>query len=127
MVSKICKKTFNVINNKYSKRIEEIIKTAPELDVKHRVIEEITEKYFNEVGEQMPYYMITLLSDWYLSGELKSKNVDKVSNTEYPILSQHQIKRRNKKYPVIDGDVLDYLNQTRGRKIKRTTKEKDKK
>ncbi|HBF7594815.1 TPA: hypothetical protein KOX39_003430 [Clostridioides difficile] len=119
------KKTFNSINNKFSNEVEQLIKTAPDLEIKHKLIEDITERYYQEVGEQIPNYMINLLTEWYLSGELKSKDVDKVSKTEYPILSKHQIIRRSKKHPVMDGEVLDFLNQTRGRKTKKTTKEKD--
>lgn len=119
------KKTFNIINNKFSSEVEHLVRTAPDLEIKHKLIEDIAERYYQEVGEQMPHYMINLLTEWYLSGELKSKDVDKVSKTEYPILSKHQIIRRSKKHPVMDGDILEFLNHTRGRRSKKTTKERD--
>lgn len=128
-MSKLCKKTFNSINNKYSSWVEDVTKHASldiSLSVKTMIIEDIAEEYFKEVGEQLPNLMINALTEWFLSGDLKIKNVDKVAKEEYPILSHHQIKRRNKKHPIIEGDTLDFLNQTRGRKTKRITREKDK-
>lgn len=124
-MAKISKKTFNVINNKYTKWTEDIIKNdSITLDVKADLIEIIAESYFTETGEQLPSHLITLLTDWYLSNDLKSKNVDKVSKSEYPILSHHQLKRRTKKHPIIEGETLDFLNQTRGRKTKRVTRDR---
>lgn len=120
------KKTFNVINNKFSSEVEQLVKTAPDLEIKYKLIEDISERYYQEIGEQMPNYMINLLTEWYLSGELKSKDAHKVSKTEYPILSKHQIVRRLKKQPIVEGEALEYLNHTRGRNIKKVTKEWEK-
>lgn len=120
------KKTFNIINNKFSGEVEQLVKTAPDLEIKHKLIEDISERYYQEVGEQMPNYMIKLLTEWYLSRELKSKDAHKVSKTEYPILSRHQIIRRLKKQPIMEEEALEYLNHIRGKGIKKITKEWEK-
>ncbi|WP_304427761.1 hypothetical protein [Romboutsia ilealis] len=124
-MAKLNKKTFNNINNKYTKWVEDVSKTSPDLDVKYKIINQIADSYLDEVGETLPHLMLDVLTEWYLADDLKSKDVDKVAKTEYPILSPHQIQRRIKKHPMVEGDKLDYLNHTRGRRSKKVTKEKE--
>ena len=124
-MAKLNKKSFNSINNKYTKWVEDVSKTSPDLDVKHKIINQIADAYLDEVDETLPPVMLEILTEWYLADDLKSKDVDKVTNTEYPILSPHQIQRRIKKHPMVEGDKLDYLNHTRGRRTKKVTKEKE--
>lgn len=101
---------FNDINHKYLKEVEVLVKKKISINYKKLNIIKITEKYFNETNECMPYDLVLLLTDWFLEEILKSKDVDKSSKNEYPILSYHQIKRRNKKYISVTDDVLDYLH-----------------
>lgn len=117
-------KLLNSINAKYLDRIDVVVKYALDLDSKKIKIIEITEDYYLEVGEQIPPQHLYLLTEWLLADTLKCKDVDKVTNTEYPILSKYQIKRRNKKQVVVMCDTLDHLNQTRGRQSKRITQNK---
>lgn len=117
----------NNINNKYTNRIEELIKYSIDLDSKRKKIIDITEEYYIEVGEIMPQPLLYLLTEWFLADVLKSKDVDKVSKTEYPVLSVHQIKRRGRKQIAVINDTLDHLNITRGRKEKKSTREKEQK
>ena len=120
-------KFLNSINAKYSDRIEIITKYSIDLESKKNKIIDITEEYFLEVGEQIPQHLLYQLTEWFLEDTLKSKDVDKVSKTEYPVLSIHQIKRRGRKQISVMSDTLDHLNLTRGRKEKRATKEKESK
>ena len=117
----------NNINAKYSDRVEIITKYSIDLESKKNKIIDITEEYFLEVGEQIPQHLLYQLTEWFLEDTLKSKDVDKVSKTEYPVLSIHQIKRRGRKQISVMVDTLDHLNLTRGRKDKRATKEKESK
>lgn len=117
----------NNINNKYTNRIEELIKYSIDLDSKRKKIIDITEEYYIEVGEIMPQPLLYLLTEWFLADILKSKDVDKVAKTEYPVLSVHQIKRRGRKQIAVINDTLDHLNITRGRKEKKSTREKEQK
>lgn len=117
-------KLVNSINDRYSARIEELIKYNLDIESKKLKIEEITEEYFCEVGEQLPNPLLYLLTEWFLADTLKSKAVDKVAKDEYPVLSTHQIKRRGRKQVAVVCDTLDHLNQTRGRVTKKKTQEK---
>ncbi|MGL6106126.1 hypothetical protein [Romboutsia sp.] len=100
---------FNDINSKYLKEVEILVKKKIAITCKKISIIQITEEYFNETNECMPSNLVLLLTDWFLEEILKSKDVDKSSKNEYPILSNHQIKRRNKKYLSVTYDILDYL------------------
>ncbi|CEN26497.1 hypothetical protein [Paraclostridium sordellii] len=101
--------TFNDVNHKYLKEIEILVKKKISINSKKLNIIKIEEEYFNDTNECMPYDLILPLTDWFLEEILKSKDVDKSSKSEYPILSYHQIKRRNKKYLSVTDDILDYL------------------
>lgn len=117
-------KVVNSINEKYTNRIDEIVKYSVDLDFKRNKINEINDDYFTETGEVLPSILVYKLTDWFLADTLKSKDVDKVTKNQYPILSRHQIKRRSKKQVAVVNDKLDYLNQTRGRKEKKVTQNK---
>ncbi len=104
---------FNDINHKYLKEVEVLVKEKISINCKKLNIIKITEEYFNETNEWMPFDLVLLLTDWFLEETLKSKDVDKSSKNEYPILSHYQIKRRNKKYISVTDDILDYLHYPR--------------
>ena len=106
-------KTYNDINQKYLKEVEMLIKKNISIDCKKIYIIKITDEYFNETNEWMPSNLLLMLTDWFLESVLKSKDVDKSSKDEYPILSYHQIKRRNRKYIYVTEDILDYLHYPR--------------
>lgn len=111
-------KVFNNINSKYLKKIDKIISKEVSIDEKKLLIIEITEEYFYETNELMPEELLIILSNWFLACILKSKDVDKVSKSEYPILSYHQIKRRNNKQLSVPYETLDYINQPKSKKVK---------
>ncbi|MGL5692446.1 MAG: hypothetical protein ACRCXA_00090 [Peptostreptococcaceae bacterium] len=113
---------FNDINKKYLKEVEVLVKQKVSINSKNLNIIEITEKYFNETSKWMPPELVLLLTDWFLEEILKSKDVDKSSKTEYPILSHHQIKRRARKYVSVTDDVLDYLHHPKSEKSRSENK-----
>ena len=117
-------KLINSVNERYVNKIEELIKYNVDLEFKRNKINELNEEYFAETGDVLPHNLVYKLTDWFLSDTLKSKDVDKVTKNQYPILSKYQIKRRNKKQVAVINEKLDYLNQTRGRKEKKTTQNK---
>lgn len=119
------KSIINSINGRYTARVEELIRYNIPLDEKKAKIIDISEEYFVEVGEQLPSPLLYQLTEWFLHETLSVKNVDKVSRTEYPVLSLHQIKRRDRKQVSVVSDTLDYLNITRGRESKKKTREKE--
>lgn len=102
---------FNNINSKYFDKVNEITDNEVSLDEKKQLIIDITEEYFCETNEVMPEELLIILTNWFLECILKSKDVDKVSKSDYPILSHHQIKRRNKKQLSVSYETLDYISQ----------------
>ena len=95
---------------KYEELVNEVITTNPFLEEKGDIIESINESYFNETGMNLPSYLLCMLTDWYLSDILKDKSVDKVTNTEYAILSHRQLKRRDIRECAVTSEIGDYLD-----------------
>lgn len=86
-------------------------KPVPELKERYRIINKLNEEFFKRTqGDNLPPYLLSRLSDWVLFEVLKDKNVDKVTDSEFAILSTGQLKRRNKRENSVEGEVMDYLN-----------------
>lgn len=121
----------NNILVEYEERIEELISVRPllELEERFRVVEEINEEFYQLTGQNLPCFMISRLSDWLLIEILNDRDVDKVSNSEFAILSPRQLRRRDKRESSVEGEVMDYLNLKYVKKkdslAKKTTKEMD--
>lgn len=67
--------------------------SAPRKD-RIRLIKMITDKYVSETGERMDNRSLEELGTLLLREELMDKHPDKMSRVEYPIMSDHQYKRR---------------------------------
>ncbi|WP_170075653.1 hypothetical protein [Paraclostridium dentum] len=117
-------KFLNNINLKYLNKIEKLTDKDVSLDEKKLFIIDITEEYFCETNELMPETLLIILANWFLECILKSKDVDKVSKSDYPILSHHQIKRRNNKQLSVPYETLDYINQPKSKKVRYNTEPK---
>lgn len=87
------------------------IRPLPDLEVRARNIDDLNNEYIKRTDNQLPPYLISILTDWYLLEVLLDKNVDKVTKTEHPILSARQIKRRVLRESTMEGDVIDFLQQ----------------
>ncbi|GAA0703273.1 hypothetical protein GCM10008904_10190 [Paraclostridium ghonii] len=114
-------KFVNNINSKYLNKLEKITSKYVSLEEKKLFIIEITEEYFYETNKLMPEELLIILANWFLECILKSKDVDKVSKSDYPILSYHQIKRRNNKQLSVPYETLDYINQPKSKKVRCNT------
>ena len=99
----------NDILNKYESWVNDVVETDLSKEEKDQVITEINENFFREAEVNLPSYLLSKLTDWYLSDVLKDKSVDKVTNTEYAILSSRQLKRRDIRECSVTGEVSDYL------------------
>lgn len=76
----------------------------------------MVEEYFAAVKEWPDSWQLQRLANEILREELKDKHIDKVTQSTYPILSEHQLKhRRSREVPVgiIKGS---YDNRIVGRK-----------
>lgn len=97
----------------FENRIEAIVEARPlpTLQDRYQIIERLNNEFFDvSDGQVLPPFMLSLLTDWILIEVLKDKDVDKVSNSEFAILSPRQLKRRDKRENSVLGEVLDYLD-----------------
>lgn len=114
----------NSIYDKYFERVEEMIESLPSLEERFMQIEEVAEEYFQETGEQLPVILLERLGTWYMQETYSDNRRNKTSLEEFPILSEHQMYRRNRKRTLmeteVDLSILDYHlknnSRTRGTK-----------
>lgn len=114
----------NSIYDKYFERVEEMIESLLSLEERFMQIEEVAEEYFQETGEQLPVILLERLGTWYMQETYSDNRRNKTSLEEFPILSEHQMYRRNRKRTLmeteVDLSILDYHlknnSRTRGTK-----------
>lgn len=101
----------NRIIQEFEDRVIDVIETSPvpELQVRYRLIEELNEEFYQKTTQNLPPHLLSMLTDWVLIEVLKDKDVDKVANSEYAVLSHRQLRRRDKRENSVQGEVLDYL------------------
>jgi hypothetical protein len=69
-------------------------------------IEQLTEDYFAKTREMPDAITLERLADLCLYEELTDPNPDKITDEEYPFMSEHQFDRRDKRESSV-GDALD--------------------
>lgn len=62
-----------------------------------KAVDDLCEAYVTQTGEIPDSTQLTLLADYILTEDLTNRCPDKVTNTEYPILSGGQVKLRNRR------------------------------
>ena len=106
--------TVNQYIEDFELRCEELAKTkledAPRLDAMNKQVEEMVEEYYNFVGKMPKPRALENLGSYILVRQLKDKDVDKVTNQDFPILSEIQLKRRARKQMIMQDTTLDFLN-----------------
>lgn len=118
----------NILADFEDKIIELVsLRPLPELTERYKIIENMNEEFYKLTGHNLPPFLLSKLSDWCLMEILNNKDVDKVTNTEFAILSPRQLRRRDKRENSVDGEVMDYLNlkyvKQKDSLAKKTTKE----
>ncbi len=91
----------------FSEEVDKLIKQDLTVDFKNKIVQAITDAYVEQTGEIPDSYELTRLGTWIAVD--KSRDPDKVRNTEYPVLSTGQIKLRWRRELVSDtvGDISD--------------------
>lgn len=69
-------------------------KTIPSVETRKDVIVAITEAYMIQVGEQPDGVQLQRLANWLLLEDLTNSHPDKVTLTEYPIMTNRQLRGR---------------------------------
>jgi hypothetical protein len=98
----------------FTERAEQLaglkISECPELEVRNKQVEELIEQYYSYVGKFPKSRVLELLGSYILVTDLKNRDVDKVTNTDFPILSEIQLKRRHRKQMLMQDTTIDFLN-----------------
>lgn len=74
-------------------------------------------EYYLTVGKHPKSYVLELLGSYLLVEVLKNKDVDKVTNTDFPIMSESQLKRRARTQVLMQDTTLDFLNNKLNKQI----------
>lgn len=78
----------------------------------------LIEAYTIQTGTRPDGYQLYRLANFLMTDVLKDKNPDKVSRTEFPVLSQWQIKTRNNRERKPGDDHLDTLNLKQKKRVR---------
>lgn len=115
----------------FTDRAEELaqlkLESCPKVEQRRQQVEDMIEQYYKDVGTYPKSAVLENLGSYLLADDLKNKDVDKVTNTEYPILSDIQLKRRARKQPVMMDETLDFLNTKFNKQIDSMAKTQPKK
>ncbi|MGG3561612.1 hypothetical protein ABES03_08410 [Neobacillus rhizosphaerae] len=76
----------------FSQEVEKLIKQDLTDEFKMKLIQALTDAYIDQTGKVPDSYELSRLTTWLVVD--KTKDPDKVTKTEYPILSEHQQKLR---------------------------------
>lgn len=103
----------NSIISKYSDVVDSWLELKGTVDIERReiMIAQLNDSFVQETGDSLPTTLLCKLSDWILLEVLHDKDVDKVTNNEFAILSRRQLKRRDRRENSSEDNVIDYLNQ----------------
>lgn len=83
---------------------------CPKCEERKIIVDDMIEDHIAFTGRLPNNNSLTRLADYLLLDELKDKDVDKVSNNEFPILSATQLKRRDRKQFPMEAETMDFLN-----------------
>jgi hypothetical protein len=76
----------------FTKEVDKLVRQDLSDDFKNKLIKALTDAYIEQTGKVPDSYELTRLASWLV--EDKTNDPDKVTNTEYPILSESQLKLR---------------------------------
>lgn len=102
----------NSVLAEFEGRIERIVavRPVPPMEERFKIVEELNEKFYMRTEQNLPQFMLSQLTDWILIEVLNDRDVDKVTNSEFAILSPRQLRRRDRRENSVEGEVMDYLN-----------------
>lgn len=84
----------------FSQEVDKLLRLHTSVGIKNRLIEGITDAYFDQTGKLPDNYELERLGTWVLHDNVNDP--DKVTNTEYPVLSHGQMKLRHRRELVSD-------------------------
>lgn len=79
----------------FTEEVDQLVKQDLTPEFKNKIVQALTDVYIEETGKVPASFELDRLSTWIV--EDKSRNPDKVTNTEFPVLSESQIKLRRRR------------------------------
>jgi hypothetical protein len=79
----------------FSQAVDELLTLDLPMTFRIGQVEILTEAYFEQTGQKPDPFQLERLADFILRDDLSDPHPDKVTNTEFPILSEGQVKLRN--------------------------------
>lgn len=113
---KLNRSTISEVNEDFWYFIFEAINRGKDWETqadKNKFVEDVCNYYMEQTGLQIPNTMLSALADFLLDATFTDTSNDKVSNTEYAILSPRQLRRREQRERVSDDDYLQYKHHER--------------
>lgn len=98
----------------FSEEVDKLITQDLTIEFKNKLIEGITDAYISQTGDIPDPYELTRLGTWLVTNK-DDNHVDKVTREEYPVLSESQIKLRQRRELV--SDRLDYKSESTQHRI----------
>ncbi|WP_407708488.1 hypothetical protein ACIU4M_00555 [Bacillus altitudinis] len=86
------------------------INECPPVEERIKQVDEMVNHYFEYTGKFPKPFILELLGSYILVEELKDKDVDKITNKDFPIMSESQVNRRLRKRLLLQDDTIDFLN-----------------
>lgn len=98
-------------NEQFEKEVDRLLEQREIPPVEERVqqVYDLCEYFYKETGRTPISYQLDRLGSYILADVLRDKDVHKVKNTEYPILSPTQQKLRNRRESRVGDDNLDFI------------------
>jgi len=81
----------------FAEEVQKLVgKYILECEERNKLVEELVEAYVEQTDQKPDKYQLAILANWILAEE-RNTHPDKVTNTEYPILTSYQIKVRHRR------------------------------
>lgn len=85
------------------------LKEMPDVGVRKQQVSDWIEEHYSATGRMPSNYALSRLADYMLAGELKDTSPDKLTNTEFPFLSNNQLRRRLMSQVSMEVETMDFL------------------
>jgi hypothetical protein len=79
----------------FVQEVDKLVKQDLTVEFKNKLVQGLTDAYVEQTGKVPDSYELQRLATWIV--EDKSRDPDKVTNTEYPVLSAGQMKLRHRR------------------------------
>jgi hypothetical protein len=94
----------------FTQKVDELVKQDLTVEFKNKLVQGLTDAYVEQTGKVPASYDLERLATWIV--EDKSRDPDKVTNTEYPILSEGQVKLRQRR-EMVSEHIADTSSSTK--------------